>query len=844
MERNASAPFDFPASGGEMGALMRTHDWIDTPLGPPSEWPQSLHSAVGLILGSNFPMFILWGEQLVYIYNDAYIPILGARHPDTLGRPFSEVWPELRMDILPIIERALKGESNFFENLPVTLLRNGYPEQSWFTFSYSPLYDENRAVGGAFCACNETTRQVRSEQRQAFQLELSDRLRGLSTPTDITASASKLLGRYLGVTRVGYGEVDQEEKIITVSQDWTCDNRPKITGQAIPLAKFGPAIVDALRSGSPLKVDDIEADPRSAPFVRTYASIGTRSMLVIPLVKAHRLISVLSIGNESPRCWTEQDVALAQDIAERTWAAVERARAETALTRQIAVERDRLRTLFAQAPGFMAVLRGPEHVFELANSAYMRLVGVRDLIGKPVRAALPDAEGQGFFELLDRVYATGEPYSAIEAPLAIQHTPGGPVLQRYLDFIYQPVIDANGAVSGIFVEGYDVTERRHANEALREADRRKDEFLAMLAHELRNPLAPIGMAAQLLQLPGIDQARVRQTGEIISRQVGHMTDLVDDLLDVSRVTRGLVTLDRQVLGIDNIVAGAVEQVRALVEARRHRLTVQMMAGDARIEGDRTRLVQVITNLLNNAAKYTPEGGDILLRVEQHADQVRLSVRDNGIGIPAELLPHVFDLFTQGETSSDRSQGGLGMGLALVKSLVGLHQGKVTARSRGPGMGSEFTVDLPRIQNPDEQTAPQTGKAGEPSPFPALRIMIVDDNPDAAHILAMFLESQGHQVSVAYEAASALTQARTESPQVFLLDIGLPDMDGNELAEKLRALPETADSVLIALTGYGQAKDLERSKAAGFDHHIVKPADPVKLATLLADLDSRGDLGKV
>lgn len=397
-------------------------------------------------------------------------------------------------------------------------------------------------------------------------------------------------------------------------------------------------------------------------------------------------------------------------------------------------------------------------------------------------------------------------------------------------------------------------ERDRAEEELRAADRRKDEFLAMLAHELRNPLAPIRTAADVLRLTHSNEPRVRNTTEIISRQIEHMTGLVDDLLDVSRVTRGLVKLNREVLDLREVLGAAIEQSRSMIEEHGHRLTVQMPPQPAWCSGDRMRLTQIVTNLLNNAAKYTPQGGAIQLAMHEIAHQYAyedangssgagtggtgwcISVQDNGQGISAELLPRVFELFSQAERTPDRSQGGLGVGLALVKSLIELHGGSVSVRSAGVGKGSTFTLRLPSVSvQAAPSTLPDAGHAAAP-PITAdpLRLLVVDDNTDAADTTAALLRSGGHRVSVAYDAHQALALAERDAPQVLVLDIGLPEMDGYELARRLRLLPQTAHAMLIALTGYGQADDRERSRRAGFDHHLVKPADPAVLNALLAE----------
>lgn len=398
-----------------------------------------------------------------------------------------------------------------------------------------------------------------------------------------------------------------------------------------------------------------------------------------------------------------------------------------------------------------------------------------------------------------------------------------------------PIKDGGDRITGAVIAQMDITDRVKAEEALREADRRKDEFLAMLAHELRNPLAPIGAAADILRLTQLDEARVKQASAIISRQVKHMTGLVDDLLDVSRVTRGLVGLDKGKLDAKRVVADAVEQIRPLIEARRHQLVVHTPPDSAYVHADQKRLVQVVTNLLNNAAKYTPEGGEIDLSVDVDGDHVRIKVSDNGIGMPPKLVERVFEMFAQAERSSDRTQGGLGIGLALVRSLVELHGGTVHARSEGPGTGSTFTICLPQLRQQADTVSASQNAQSSAAPSRVLKIMVVDDNVDAAQMLAMFCEALGHTALVEHDPRRALERAKAEIPDVCLLDIGLPEMDGNELARHLRAHPATAGATLIAVTGYGQDQDKTAALEAGFDRHFVKPLDTEKLAELLDEV---------
>jgi signal transduction histidine kinase/ActR/RegA family two-component response regulator len=381
------------------------------------------------------------------------------------------------------------------------------------------------------------------------------------------------------------------------------------------------------------------------------------------------------------------------------------------------------------------------------------------------------------------------------------------------------------------------TARGLAERELRAADQRKDEFLAMLAHELRNPLAPISTGAHLLKLLHSDNAQISQTCAIIARQVDHMTGLVDDLLDVSRVTRGLVALSSQVLDLRAVVDDAAEQIRPLIAARRHRVVIDVPPEPTMVSGDHKRLVQIVANLLGNAAKYTPEGGRINLRLAFDGPSWLLTISDDGIGMDPQLVHRVFDLFTQAERTPDRSQGGLGLGLALARSLVELHGGSVAAHSDGPGHGSTFSVRLP-CHAADTQAAPLlTGgdqavrRSGRSTTL--LRIMVVDDNVDAVHTLQLFLAAAGHTVEIAYCAGDALALAAVFKPDACLLDIGLPDFDGNELARRLRVLPEAANATLVAMTGYGRQQDREIASAAGFDHYLVKPVSTSQLSDVLA-----------
>jgi PAS domain S-box-containing protein len=390
----------------------------------------------------------------------------------------------------------------------------------------------------------------------------------------------------------------------------------------------------------------------------------------------------------------------------------------------------------------------------------------------------------------------------------------------------------------------DVTERRQAEArllaaqaALREADQRKDEFLATLAHELRNPLAPIRNAAQVLSAPQLGEAQSTWARQVIHRQVEHMARLLDDLLDVARITRGKLQIRKEPVDLASVVDTAVEAARPLIDARRHTLTIELPARPPMIDADPVRLAQVLSNLLTNAAKYTDPGGRIALGAHAAAATLRMWVRDNGIGLTPAELATVFEMFSQSEDAHSRSQGGLGIGLALVKGLVGLHGGTVTAVSEGPRRGSEFAVELPLGARGDPADASEADRHGDvPLSESRKRILIADDNQDAAESLAMLLRLAGHEVRVATSGRAALALANAFRPDAALLDIGMPEMNGYEVAAALRAAPWGEAMTLIALTGWGQDEDKRQAQAAGFDHHLTKPAGYEQLEVLLRSAD--------
>lgn len=381
----------------------------------------------------------------------------------------------------------------------------------------------------------------------------------------------------------------------------------------------------------------------------------------------------------------------------------------------------------------------------------------------------------------------------------------------------------------------DITSRKQAEEELREAARRKDDFLAMLAHELRNPLAPISAGAHILSLAKHDPVKVEKYSGIILRQVAHMTDLIDDLLDVSRVTRGLITLGNERVELREVIIQSIEQVRPIMEKHQHRFTLHESPNPIYVNGDKNRLIQVVTNILNNSAKYTPNSGQVVVELTIESPFAKITVTDNGVGMEPELINEVFELFSQAKRTSDRSQGGLGIGLALAKSLVELHHGEISVKSEGIGKGSQFTILLPMLNDHQAHDATEYVNT-EMHKIPVssqIKIMVVDDNADAANMVAALLELSGYHVTVAYDAMKALELAKKDRPDALILDLGLPNMDGKELAKLLRGQAETTDATLIALTGYSEEHESEKAQKAGFDHFFVKPVDVGKLLEVLS-----------
>jgi PAS domain S-box-containing protein len=507
---------------------------------------------------------------------------------------------------------------------------------------------------------------------------------------------------------------------------------------------------------------------------------------------------------------------------------------------QIEESERRFRSLIEQAPVATCLFVGRQLRIEIANPAMIAIWGKGpQIIGQPLATVLPELEGQHFLATLDELFTTGNLYESKEgrADLVMD----GQLKTYYFDYSFTPLRNGEGEVYAIMEMATDVTQqvlaRQQVEESearLREADRRKDDFLALLAHELRNPLAPIRNSLQMLTLTADGNEMVTSATQVMGRQVDQLVSLVDDLLDVSRISRGKIKLRPQLIDLNEVVLLAVEASRPLQVADGLTLTVELPAAPLYLQGDTTRLIQVVSNLLNNAAKFTPEGGHVWLTAGQEDGDILLGVRDDGIGIAPDQLEPIFELFVQADTSLERSQGGLGLGLTLVRQLVQLHGGRVRASSEGPGQGSEFSVRLPALkESPKPQPVSDTGT--KPT---RRRILVVDDNPDAALTLAMVLKLKGFETHTRHSGQEGLAAAESLLPEVIILDIGMPGLNGYDTCRRLRQHPWGESMWVIALTGYGQEEDKRLSLEAGFDTHLIKPVDLGALLTLLASLSSR------
>jgi signal transduction histidine kinase/CheY-like chemotaxis protein len=602
---------------------------------------------------------------------------------------------------------------------------------------------------------------------------------------------------------------------------------------------FGPRALDLLRDlpvaenpcglvcaeKARVVIEDGEADARFAPFREMARTEGVRSMHSTPLLaRSGEVIGSLTVHFTAPRKPTQRETRVADICARKAAVFIERARAE-----ELASERDRRFQSVLQSSGVPFVVMSPVRdisrkildfrwaFLNTAAAAIMRC-NPADFVGRRVTETLPHAwDDPGRFEMYVDVIENNRVRE-------IERQSEADGNRNWFHIVASPL---DGDLGVWFA---DITQRKRNERDLVEADRRKDEFLATLAHELRNPLAPIRQAAAIARNEGATDAQKRWSNNVIERQVQQMSLLLDDLLDVSRITHGTLQLRRLQTDLQSIVSAAVETARPLVDERRHRLTIDV-PDTLHVNADPLRLAQVLSNLLTNAAKYTNPGGSIRIAAERIDGELVVIVEDSGIGIAAEDLPRVFGMFAQVGSAQDHSGGGLGIGLALSKGIVELHGGRIAVASAGVGKGSRFTVRIPSAAEPAPPMVVRRSAANGQATH-NLKILLADDNRDAAESLAIILRLEGHEVELAHDGSSALRKFAESKPDVALLDIGMPKTNGYEVARQIRSDASGKDVLLIAITGWAQDSDKAQSRAAGFDHHLTKPIEPATLIELL------------
>ncbi len=710
--------------------------------------------------------------------------------------------------------RALAGEN--VKDLRMVIAPKSQPPRTVVT-NGRPLYDEDGRKLGAVVSMHDVTAVRDAELAREAALREQGRREEAEAATELI-NASKERVR-LATEAGGLGVWIWETATDTVvwEHDWLFDmfgtarGSPPINAATFVADYLHPDDVDAFRTAAAATMD------RNEPFhfVGRFFRQPDREV---------RWLEFRGRLQHAPDGKPVRIMGTAADITDRH-----------RFQERLRVSEERYRALFESIDEAFCLVdmifdndgRESDFRFLEVNPAFKKHTGLTDPVGQRMTALVPDNNGV-WFETCGRVVRTGIPVRFID------QSPG---LGRWFD-VYVTRLGGPGSTT-VAILFSDITDRKRADDDLRrlaaeltESDRRKTEFLATLAHELRNPLAPLSSGLQVMKLAVADPKAIERTRGMMERQVGHMVHLVDDLLDVARITTGKVDLKKERVELQSIIASAVETSMPLIEAGGHELSIQMSDEVLLLEVDLTRVAQVVSNLLNNSAKYTPAGGRIGLAVHREGAEVVIAVSDTGIGIPAASMPTVFEMFTQVGRNMDRAQGGLGIGLSLVLRLVELHGGSVSARSDGAGLGSTFTVRLPLMMEDGAQADVQTQQLDDAS-GDGLRVLVVDDNVDAADTLAALLEMGGHATRVANDGVHAIEIARAFRPQVVFLDIGLPGMNGYEVARRLRGTPGMERGILVALTGWGTREDRARSTEAGFDHHLTKPADMMAVETLLS-----------
>lgn len=753
--------------------------------------------------------------------NQAELDMMGYERGEYVGRDIRDFHVDRRV-IDDILTRLQRGET--LHDYPARLrCKDGSIRD--VLINSSGAFEEGR-FQHTRCFTRDVTERKRAEEalrRRLVDLQtiyaLSAKVARTAEIGEIVEAAMDALIDAVGADRVSVLLFDDDG--VMRFRGWrglSEEYRRSVDGHS----PWTPQEVDA----RPFSIGDVEEDETLGELRGVILREGIRALSFIPLVSGGRVRGKFMVYYDRPRELTEGEQQLCETVAGHVAYAMERAQAQRALEEN----EERLRNAVDAADvGTWRVDLGTG--FDTRDGSLNRILGLEaKKTTQPVKDFFsrlhPDDQARA--DEAWRAALAGADVYDLECRIV---RPQGDV--RWIRDRGRVVRDRAGAP--IYATGavVDITDRRRAEEALREADRRKDEFLATLSHELRNPLAPLMNVLEIMKREEVDAGLPERARDVMERQLDHLVRLVDDLLDVSRISRGKIELRRERIELGSVVRDAVETVRPLCEEKDQELDVELPTAPTYVDADPVRLTQAVGNLLNNASKYTARGGRIELTVRAEDGDGVIRVRDDGIGIDAEQLPRIFDMFSQVEDPMRRSRGGLGIGLALVKNLVELHGGEVEARSAGLGRGSEFSVRLPLGDPGDEGSARERPEV-RGSASVSRRILVVDDNRDAAETLTLLLQAGGHDVHVAFDGPEAVAAARELRPDMILLDLGLPKLDGYEVARRIRESERQPGTLLIALTGWGQEEDRRRTAEAGFDHHMVKPPDVRALLTLLAD----------
>ena len=836
-----------PGEPGGLGGVLCTFTNL-APARAERDWRDSEQRYRDLVDTLPAAIYTVDGEGRIQIYNDAAVrlwgrcPQVGVEKWTGAHAIFTPEGQRISPEALPIARVVRSGEA--VAKTEVVFERPDGTRVHAISHPRATLDSAGRVVG-AINVVVDISERIHGEAELAItkdqladQVEsltalhnLAMRLGGIS---ELEPSLQAILDTAVDAQRAHFGLVwvhDAATNALVPLASRGFDAATLRPFQSVAPGPSGGGAGNAFAQRSRWAIEDTETDPDFIAFREGARAAGFRSLHSTPIVtRSGELLGVLSVHYRQPRLPTQRDMQVADVCARHAADAIEAHRHQAAVQRS-----ERIYRAIGASLDFGVWTTDPEGRCTYISDSFLRLIG----------ASFADWEGdnwQRFVHPDDVAAMTGDWKACLregrqwDREFRVRGADGKwySVLGRAV-----PMRDERGHIAGWAGINLDIGRLKQVENELRELDQRKNEFLATLAHELRNPLAPLRNGLEVLRIAQDNKPMVDKARSMMERQLHQMVRLVDDLLDVSRVSRGKIELRRDNVELAAVLRNAIETSQPLMAERGHELVARIPEDKIVVYADTTRLSQVFWNVLNNAAKYTENGGRIELDVEMGDGTVAVTVRDNGIGIPAAMLSRVFDIFTQVDRSLEKAQGGLGIGLSIARRLVEMHGGRIEARSAGHGKGSTFTVRLPAAVVPREAEIPAGAavRAGV-TPMTCRRILIADDNTDSATTLSIMLEMLGNEVRVACDGEQAVAMAREFQPDAVLMDIGMPKMNGYDACARLRAMSETRRAFMVALTGWGQQEDKDRSRAAGFDHHLVKPVEPAMLESLIAGMPSR------